>query len=100
MSFTTELLDAARKAQGAHSDYRLAQLLGVGRGTVSSWRVGRTFPVFSMTYKLAQLAGMAPGDALLAVGLDRVNNPEGRAKMRAAWRCDLADPEGPAHLAA
>ena len=93
MSFTTELMDAARKAQGIQSDYRLAQVLGVGRTAVSSWRVGRTFPMFSTTYKLAQMAGMDLGAAHLGVGLDRMNNPEGRAKLRAAWRGDLADPD-------
>lgn len=79
MSFTTDLLDLAKKAQAIESDYRLAQLLGLTRSTVSGLRRGVAFPSNSTAYKLAELAGMDAGRALLGCMVDRVSATEGAA---------------------
>lgn len=78
-------MDAAKKAHGIPSDYRLAQVLGVTRATVSTWRNGRSFPGYSSTCVLSTMAGMELGAALLAVGVDRLQQPENaprRARLK------------------
>jgi len=84
VSFTTELMDAVKAAQAIGSDYRLAQVLGVTRATVSNWRTGRKFPTQTTVYELARLAGMDAGEALLGVMMDS-RGPDLGANLRAAW---------------
>lgn len=96
MSFTTELMDAAKSAQGIASDYRLAQVLGVTRATVSTWRRGVNFPGYTATCDLARMAGQDAGAALLAVGMDRRGGPQDVAARRVIGRqlAALAGPDG------
>jgi transcriptional regulator with XRE-family HTH domain len=93
MSYTLGLMDAAKTAAGIASDYRLAQVLGVTRATVSTWRSGRHFPGYSMAYALADMAGVDRGAALVGIGVDRAGLPENRPALRrigAALRADSA----------
>ena len=71
MSFSADLLDAAKQAHGIRSDYALAQRLGVTRSAVSNYRRGVAFPDLTTTYALAKLAGSSPAEAVLGVNLDR-----------------------------
>lgn len=92
MSYTAELMDAAKRAQGITSDYRLAQVLGVTRATVSNWRVRRKFPNHTTTCELARLAGIEAGAALLGVGVERLGAPENRPRLVALREAFAADP--------
>lgn len=97
MTFTAELLSKAKTAQGIGSDYKLSQLLGVNRGTVSAWRTGSTFPGVELAWRLAELAGTDPAQALLGCAVDRSSLPGEREKwasIGARLRAAAADETG------
>lgn len=80
MTYTHELMAAAKKALGVESDYRLAQLSGFTRATVSTWRSGRSVPSVEAAWKLAELAGTDPAQALIGCAVDRSSLPGEREK--------------------
>lgn len=86
MGYSTELLDAAKTAQGIASDYRLAKLLGVPGGTVSNYRRGANFPANSIAWRLGELAGIDPATAMIGCNLERTSNPADRALWRELGR--------------
>lgn len=78
MFSTVELLDAARRHQGDVTDYRLAKLLGKPQATISNYRTGRTLPENPIAMRLAELAGVDPAAAVLAVNLERAKSEDER----------------------
>lgn len=89
MSFSAQLLDAAKAAQGIASDYALAARLGVTRAAVSNYRHGRKFPDLATTYALAEMAGTSPIESVMMVNLERAaggRDAEVWAKLRAELR--------------
>lgn len=81
-NFGAEILDAARVASGAPSDYRVCKLTGLEQTRVSAWRTGKAIPDDSAVLELAKLAGGDPAYWLARAA-------EARAKdsaARAAWR--------------
>ena len=83
MTFSADLLDAAKASQGIASDYALAALLGVPRGTVSNYRRGTNFPENSIAWSLAELAKTDPISAVIGCNLDRAKSPEDQRIWRA-----------------
>lgn len=79
---TTELLDAAKEAQGIPSDYAMAKRLAVSRSRMSEWRNGREFLSDEMAVTVAAMAGIDPAKALAWVHVERARTPE----TRAAWQ--------------
>jgi transcriptional regulator with XRE-family HTH domain len=79
---TSELLAAVRAAQGVPSNYRLARLLDVPEKTVSRWNTGKHTPDDAMAQRLAELAGLDPGEVLASMAAERA----GDEATRAAWR--------------
>jgi transcriptional regulator with XRE-family HTH domain len=85
---TSEYLDAARSRAGIPSDYALAARLGVSRGAVSNWRVGRGFPEPLYAFRLAELADVDPARLVADLELQRAER-EHRDATAAGWRSIL-----------
>lgn len=82
MLTTQQLLDAAKSAQGAKSDYRLARLIGIGDNALYNYRHGRT-PDDSRAMRIAELAGIDPGYVLLCMAAERAKDDAQRAALTA-----------------
>lgn len=78
MFSTVELLERAKVAAGDASDYRIAQLLGVPRGTVSSYRRGISRPENPIAMRLADLCGLDPVEVVASVNLERAKSDTDR----------------------
>jgi len=74
-----ELIDAAQAAQGLPSDYALAARLGTTRAALSSYRTGRSKPDDTTAAKLAEMAGLDPGQVIAWMHADRAKDPAARA---------------------
>ena len=68
---TLELLAAAKTAQGIPSNYRLARVLQVPDHTVQRWNTGRNMPDDAMCLRLAELAGLDPGQVVASIRAER-----------------------------
>ncbi len=71
MLTTLELLAAAKTAQGIPSNYRLARLMGVPDNTVQRWNTGKGQPDDAMCIRLAELAGLDPGQVVASIRAER-----------------------------
>ena len=92
---TVELLDAAKRAQGVESDYRLAKLLGVkaGSSVVGTYRSGRNYPDDNIAQRLADLAGLDRGYVVACIHAERAGEGEGGFWHRIADRLRAAPAE-------
>lgn len=84
MSDTVKLLDrlAAKLGDGHDaSDYRISQALGVGRATVSKWRVGKGSFGDATALKVAELLDENPGYVLAVAAAERATGEQ----ERKAW---------------
>lgn len=71
MSVSIDLLEALKASQGGCSDYRAAQLLGVGQPQICKYR-NETLPLSAEKIILAcELAGLDPVEWLLKLHAER-----------------------------
>lgn len=78
----TDLLDAAKKAQGFGTDMALAKALGISRSAVSAWRNGVKTPDTVQCAALAGYTGLPLAQVLGIVGEARAISRE----EKAVWR--------------
>lgn len=78
MLSTVDLLDRAKTAAGASSDYRLAQLLGVPPQTVSGYRRGVSRPENPIAMRLADLCGLDRVEVVTWVNIERAKSSDDR----------------------
>ncbi|CAN7348547.1 helix-turn-helix transcriptional regulator [Pseudoxanthomonas sp. LjRoot168] len=78
----TELLDAAKAAQGFSTDMALAKALGISRSAVSAWRNGVKTPDTVQCAALAGYTGLPLAQVLGVVGEARAISRE----EKAVWR--------------
>lgn len=83
---TINYLDALKKALSIESDYKLAQVLGVSRACVSSYRKRGTNFDDSTALRAAELLKIDPAIILADMNAERSKTPE----TRAVWQ-DLRD---------
>ena len=82
------LIDKASAIAG--SDYKLAQLLGVGRQTVSNWRHGQAPCPVEMQALMADVAGLDPvAELARAVVRKHEGTAKGDMLMRALGKASL-----------
>jgi hypothetical protein len=81
MLTASELLAAAKAAQGIPSNYRLARVLGVPESTVQRWNTRRGLPSDEYCAKLADLAGLDRGEVVAWIRAERETDPY----MRDVW---------------
>jgi hypothetical protein len=81
MFSTPMLLDAARKASGIPSDYRLARVICVADHTLYNYRHGGRTPADEHVMKLAELAKLDVGFVLLCMCYERAKTPERKAAI-------------------
>lgn len=79
---TKSLIDAAKKAQGIGSDYRMAKVLKVTENTLGNWRAGRSKPADDLAVTLAQMAGVDPGSVLAELAAERAKDDASREVWR------------------
>lgn len=84
MRTTEEILDAAKAAIAAASDYRLAKELETTTGHITNWRAKKSQPNNEMVYRLAIMLQEDPGLILAEIEHDFAKTPE-----RAAWWADF-----------
>lgn len=78
MLSTLELLDRAKTAAGAPSDYRLSKLLGVPTQTITNYRSGRSRPENSIAMRLADLCGLDRVEVVAWVNIERAKSADDR----------------------
>lgn len=78
MAIVATLLDKARTRRGIPTDMALAERIGRSRAVVSEWRAGKSYPDEDLIVTLAELAGDAPGEWLLAVKAVRTEGKAGK----------------------
>lgn len=71
-----DLLEAAKRAQGIPSNYRLARVLDVPEKTVSRWHTGKNSPGIKHAAKLADLAGLDRGAVVAAMQAESAVDPD------------------------
>ena len=76
MRTTNEILDAAKTAIGAGSDYRLAMELETTPGRVNMWRAKKSQPNNEMVYRLAIMLAEDPARLLAEIEADFAKSPE------------------------
>ena len=69
---TLELLTQLKATNGAASDYRVAQLLGVKPQTISNWKSGRSTMGDEVGVKAAEMLGLDPAKVLIDLHIERV----------------------------
>lgn len=74
MITTIQLTNAAAKALGGVSDYRLAKELGIRATTISNWRNRGTVMDDETAEKAAELAGFDAGYVLACLAAERAKN--------------------------
>lgn len=92
MLSTSDLVSAAKAAQGISSSYRLARVLGTSDQTLYRWKAGQAAPDDSHAAKLAQMAGLDPGYVIAQMRALREKDPE----LREIWQ-SMADRLGALH---
>ncbi|WP_290866713.1 hypothetical protein [Aquabacterium sp.] len=83
MLTTAKLLDAAKRAQGITSEYRLARVLGVTDSALWNYRHGRT-PDDERALKIAALAGLDARYVLVCLAAERAKDDASRAVLLAS----------------
>lgn len=78
MNATQKLAHAAMKAQGLTTYYGLAQRLDMNHQRVARWVNGEVACDDDAAVRLADLAGIKPESALVAVAADRSKDPIAR----------------------
>lgn len=68
MDATNQLLDKCKQMRSIPTDMALAQVLGVGRATVSSYRHGRTYPDPVVCARISEITGEPLSRVLGIVG--------------------------------
>lgn len=76
MRTTNEILDAAKTAIKADSDYRLAKELETNQGHITNWRAKKSQPNNEMVYRLAVLLEEDPAQVLAEIEADFAKTPE------------------------
>lgn len=76
MRTTNEILDAAKTALHADSDYRLAKELETTTGHVTNWRAKKSQPNNEMVYRLATMLAEDPALLLAEIEADFARTPE------------------------
>lgn len=92
MISTADLLERAKAAAGNVTDYRIAKILGLTPNAVGEWRRKGKTPSNPIAMRLAELAGIDPIEAMIAVNLERASTPEDRE----VWERLLARVSAPA----
>lgn len=82
MNTTNEFLDAVKAKTGAGSDYKLANILEVTRGGISSYRTGRTCLDDETCLKVASILEIDPAMVFAAIYAERSKN----ADAKAVWK--------------
>ena len=80
-TFLVDMVERAMKRHGVKSRRALARRLDVSHQTVQYWLDGSTAPENGVTVKLAEMAEIDPGEALLRVNRARAKNK----KERKVW---------------
>jgi len=93
---TTRLLDLLRASQGGCTDYRVAQLLGVTRSTVSRWRTGEGHMSEANIMEAAKHLGprFDVGRAMVFIGAEREKGPDGEYYRRARRDFEIVESGG------
>lgn len=81
MRTINQVLDRAQAIQKVKSDYKLGLCLGIGASSISSYRLGKSFPDEKAVSKLAWAIGEKPDLLLIETQAQRVKDPE----VRAMW---------------
>lgn len=68
-------MDAAKAAAGLASDRQLGRALGIGPTAPTNWRTRKAWPADDTTIRLAELAGLDAGQALLDLNRWRATTP-------------------------
>lgn len=68
---TRELIAAVKTAQGAGTDYRVAQLLDTQPTTVTNWAKGRNVISDEYAIRAARLANLDPAYVLVSIAAER-----------------------------
>ncbi|BEV15583.1 helix-turn-helix domain-containing protein [Herbaspirillum sp. DW155] len=79
---TPEYLDAVKRKLDLPSDYALAKVLGVTRGSVSNLQAGKSAMCDETAVRVAEILGMPSGQVLIDMHMERSKAPE----VRAAWQ--------------
>lgn len=85
MKTTLQYIDAIKLRHGIESDYAVAKLLGVTRGAVSSYRVGRTFFDDLTALRAAELLGLNPLEVIAAANAERAKSDDARRTWTGVW---------------
>jgi len=78
---TGEILDLAKQASGAPSDYKLALMLGIEPSTIGHYRKGRSRPDDDIAQRLADMANLDRGYVVACIHAERA----GTATARELW---------------
>lgn len=78
MNDTVKLLDRLAASLGDASDYRIAQVLGINKATVSRWRVGKGSFSDETALKVAELLHENPGYLLAVAAGERATDEQAR----------------------
>lgn len=82
MQTTIEFLDALKAKHGGISDYAIAPMLGITRGAVSKYRVGKDYLGDSTAIRVAELLEIDPAIVIASVHAERSKSE----KEKAVWR--------------
>ena len=94
MRTTIEFLNALKAKNGGASDYRISQLLGCTRASVSKYRTGRSFFDNQTAIKMAKLLDVDAGYIAACVHLERAKSDEEKelwSSIGALFPKDVAD---------
>lgn len=81
---TVDFIDAIRERHHLTTDSAVGDLLGVGRASVSAWRLGRTFFDEPVCVKVAGLLDLEPGYVMACVHAERAARAN-QPVVSAAW---------------
>lgn len=82
MNISNSVLDQLMEKYGLSSDYGVAKLMGVGRGSVSNWRNGRSQMADEVAIRAAALLGIDHKPLLAELQAERATDEASRE----AWR--------------
>lgn len=83
----SEFLDKSKACANIESDYRLAKIIGISHGAITSYRTDRTLPDERVIQKLCELTGDDPDVISALFQSRRARTEEGRVLwMRVAER--------------
>lgn len=79
MSVTIEFLEAIKAKKSITSDYKLAQMLGATKQTISGYRNGKSNLDDSMALRVANLLEIDPAQVIASAHFERAKRPEEKA---------------------